>query len=312
MTEYFRTLSQRFGEGWNQFWFLPSDSSALGALRAVVGAIVTYFYLTFLPDWQYFFGPSGLLPADEVATLIRRDQAFTLLDYISEPSALWAFYFAGLIALICLTIGLMSRIAAVVSLAVIVSINMRAPLLITPAAEMIPLFLVYLSIGSSGAAYSVDALIARRRRKTVAGESVFSTIAQRLLQIHLTLVYVMMAIAQLKFEPWWSGNATWLMIARPESRLVDLTWLSSASLLVDFLTHAFVLFELAFALLVWNRTARPLMLGLATIVWCLFGIVSGMVVFSLLMIAGNLAFVSGASLRAWRGERARVVAPRVA
>ena len=30
---YFRTLSSRFGNGWNRFWFAPSDPMTLGVIR---------------------------------------------------------------------------------------------------------------------------------------------------------------------------------------------------------------------------------------------------------------------------------------
>ena len=41
----------------------------------------------------------------------------------------------------------------------------------------------------------------------------------------------------------------WWLIARPESRLVDLTWLYPTPKLIDLWTHAIVLFELGFPVL---------------------------------------------------------------
>ena len=53
----------------------------------------------------------------------------------------------------------------------------------------------------------------------------------------------------------------WWLIARPESRLVDFTWLHTTPKVIDFWTHAVVFFELTFPILIWIPLARPLLLG---------------------------------------------------
>jgi hypothetical protein len=52
-----------------------------------------------------------------------------------------------------------------------------------------------------------------------------------------------------------------------------------------------VLFEFAFALLIWSRLARPILFVAAVLVWGSVGLVSGMVDFALVMLAATLAFV---------------------
>ena len=89
----------------------------------------------------------------------------------------------------------------------------------------------------------------------------------------------------------------WWLIAKTDSRLVDLTWLHNARLLVDGLTNGVMLYQLAFPVLIWNRLARPLLLGLGLVVWGLLALVTGMVPFALAMLIASLAFVPAETMR---------------
>jgi len=126
-----------------------------------------------------------------------------------------------------------------------------------------------------------------------------ATISTRLMQIHLTGVYAAMGISKLKSPVWWEGNAVWGLIVKPESRLVNLTFMGSDSFsyLINAWTLSIVLFELAFALLIWNRRARPLMLALALPIFFGTALLTGMASWALMMLIANLAFVSPETLR---------------
>jgi hypothetical protein len=178
--------------------------------------------------------------------------------------------------------------------------------------------LLYLCLGPAGAECSLDRWLALRRAKsrtvppatdyvnpagsaaelTAPRSSSAATISLRLIQVHLTLLYAMMAIGKLSSDVWWSGEAMWWLIAKTESRLVDFTWLHRFPLVVDGLSNAVMLYQLSFPVLIWNRLARPLVLGLGVIVWGFLAMTTGMVPFALMMLAASLAFVPGPTIRA--------------
>ena len=100
--------------------------------------------------------------------------------------------------------------------------------------------------------------------------------------------------------------------------MVDVTSLSNFAFVIHAWSHAIVLLEIGFSLFIWNRLARPLMLGLAGIHWTLFALISGVPVLSAVMLAANLAFFSPEFLRtccrktaAETGEAAGNTAPAV-
>ncbi|HUY32716.1 MAG TPA: hypothetical protein VMV69_08025 [Pirellulales bacterium] len=330
---YLNTLCQVFGRGWNRFWFTPSDAFALAPVRIGAGLMAFYLVATYTPDLETFFGDNGLLPVESLKSLERqvrddnlrsflpatlretlpRQYRFSYLDYLDDRSGLWAAHIAGLVVLALFAAGCFTRVTSILSLVVFLSYVHRGPMLTAQVEPILAFVMFYLCLGPAGRSLSVDAWLAARRptvqpRQTTAVSpcpaSVAATVSIRLIQVHLTLAYAMMAIGKLAGEVWWNGLGMWWLIARPEMRLVDWTGLAAFPKLVAAWTHFQAAFELGFAVLIWNRTARPLLLALSVVAWLLLAPVTGLVTYSLMMLVANLAFVSPAWLRSVRARRA--------
>ncbi len=310
---YFRELVHRFGAGWNAFWYTPADPYVLGAIRIATGATALVWLLSYTPDLTRFFGPSGLLPPDTVARLLGPDSTtWSYFRYFSSPAELLAMHALGVVVLLAFTLGWFTRVMAVASLIVVLSTVHRGPMLTGQAEPILSMVLFYLCLGPCGACLSVDAWWARHRASRDAPtlpvqaprRLVSARVSIRLIQVHICVVYLMMGIAKVA-EPsdtWWAGDAVWWLAAKPESRLVDLTPLLSRQIyLVNAWTHGITLFELAFPLLIWNRLARPLLLAVAVPMWCATALLTGLIVFSMMMLVATAAFVDFESLRDRRG-----------
>jgi hypothetical protein len=320
MGNYFRTSANRIGGGWTRFWFTPSDAIVVSLLRVLTALVALWWYLSLLPDLQNWFGPNGMFSLDlalQQRSMSDTRFAVSLLDYVNSASQLWLVYGLGAVALVMMLFGLFSRIATIASLIFVLSFIHRAPMLSRPVDEILAPWLLYLCIGPSGANFSIDAILRRRRERNrdaslqlSAPNVVYSsaaTVAIRLMQVHLVLIYGAMIIAQAQGAAWWQGTAVWWLMARPESRLVDLTGLSGLGLsfqyVVNFFTHAIVLFELCFVFLIWNPIARPLLITLGIIMWLGLALIGGSVSFAILMLIANLAFLSPSIVRAWSGQK---------
>jgi hypothetical protein len=317
MANYFRTLCSRFGSAWTRFWFTPSDPIVLSLIRVLVGLVAIWWYLGYYTDLQAWLGPNGLFPL-EMTQQMRTDEtgtqhfAFSILDYVGSASELWFVYGLGLAALVLMTLGIFTRASTIASLVFVLSFIHRGPILARPADDILVMLLFYLCIGPSGANFSIDARLRERRQRSAFPQSAAlppmvrlssaATVATRLMQIHLCLIYAATVVAQLQVETWWQGTAVWWLMARPDSRLVDLTALSRMGLtfeyFVNFCTHAVVLYEICFALLAWNSLARPILLVLGLFVWTGIALVGGAVTFAVAMLIANLAFLRPETLRA--------------
>jgi hypothetical protein len=167
----------------------------------------------------------------------------------------------------------------------------------------------YLCLAPCGRRFSLDRLLARRTAlASPAGKaadqdlSTSSTIATRLIQIHLALLVAMMGFSKLLGETWWSGGGVWWLIARPESRLIDLTAIYATPKLIDLWTHGIVLFELGFPVLIWVPLARPLLLAIAAVVWASLALVTGDTTFALMLWIASMVFISPGVIRSCCGR----------
>ena len=305
LLSYLADLFSREGSAWNRFWFAPSDPLTLCVLRILAGLAALYYHASYTFDFILWFGPRGLLAGETVQELAGDVHPSPLFFTDAEP-ALWVFHVVGFVVLLSFTAGLLTRVTSILSLLVILSYVHRAPMLTGLFEPVLTMLMFYLCLAPAGAYLSVDSLLGRRKSSADgphdAGElhgclkSSWATVATRLIQVHLTAFYLVMASNKLMSATWWQGEAVWWLIARTESRLIDLTWLHNAVYFTNGWTHAIVIFEFAFAILIWNRVARPLLLALAVLMWGSLALITGLVGFCAIMLVANLAFVSPAAM----------------
>lgn len=280
---------------WNVFWFTPSDPLPLAVVRICAGGLFTWASIVWLLDADAFFGTGGWLPPEEVWRM--NDQPWQWSWYFAAPSASGISVLAGVTlgAAIMLTIGLATPLAAVVSLAGFISAANRAPLNVFGFDDVLGMLLVALAVGPSGAVLSVDSLLSRGMRQPAA--SVLATIAIRLIQVHLCVIYFFSGCGKLLGASWWEGTALWGSIANVQYRTLDLTRLARHPLVVNVITLATLFWEVSYPALVWPRLTRRLVLAMAVLVHLGIGLAMGMMEFGLAMIVANMAFIPAVVLR---------------
>jgi len=140
-----------------------------------------------------------------------------------------------------------------------------------------------------------------------------ANVAIRLIQVHVAALYLVIGLTMLggtmgaEYDPtWWRGEGMWWLIAKSESRLVDLTFLhgTTPTYLVNIWSHAVVAINLACGVLLWNRLARPLLLVLAAVSWVALAVVTGLVSYCVIMVVAGVAFVSPERIARWTGAAA--------
>jgi len=144
-----------------------------------------------------------------------------------------------------------------------------------------------------GNVWSLDCWIAGRRGiASPVRASTSTTVATRLLQLHLCVMYLFGGIDKAKGEFWWDGSAVWYAIANLEYQSLNLTWLVKQPWLIALLTHVTLFWETFYPVLIWPRFTRPIFLAMAIAVHGGIALALGMKTFGLAMIIANLAFVS--------------------
>lgn len=327
---YLGGLGRDAWTAWNRFAFTPADPTPLGVVRVAAGALAFWSLLVYGLDLRAYLGGDGWMSraaADEI--LATRPGAWTFWTLLPE-SLLRPAWVLCLVVLALFTVGLGSRVTAVLAWGITVATARRATASLYGFDQILSTWLLYLAVtGASGKAVSLDRYLARWRRNRaelarrpksgqwsppagVPEPSVAANLGLRLIQCHLVFIYGMAALAKFQGADWWNGNAFWGTVAAGEFRLFDLTWLASYPSLIQFCTHAGLALELSYPVLVWVRPIRPLMMAAIVFMHVGIGVTLGLTEFSLAMIAGNLAFCDGRWLRSLvAGRKPRVPAGRV-
>jgi hypothetical protein len=289
---YWEEWTAAAGEGWNQFWFSPRSSQQLALVRIATGLTALLYFIGYAGDLVRWLGPNSLLPMETVRQLLndRANFHYSLLALATKPGELLFFEVVAFVAAGCLTIGLFSRVAAGVTLTMLLSYVHRAPMISGLSEPILAMLLFYLCFVPAGEWFGVNAWLQQRKTGEEPPASVFANLGTRLIQVHLAAFVFMMGMSKLSSEPWWNGEAIWFLIAQTRSRPVNLTFLRSSTFLLNFWAHAIVALEFAFPILIWNRFARPLLLVIGPVLWLSIGIVGGHLLFALAMCAATAAF----------------------
>ena len=118
----------------------------------------------------------------------------------------------------------------------------------------------------------------------------------------------MAGLGKLQGPSWWTGMAIWRTMTAGEFAVGNFTAMAEWPLVLNFLTHFSLALELLYPILIWVRIARPLILAGALAMHLGIAVINpGLAEFSLVMLAANLAFISGPWLRglATGGDRRR-------
>lgn len=283
---------------WNRFWFTPTDPGTLCLIRILAGSMLFYTHLIWTFDLEAFFGPRSWLTASVVTQSTTFADSWSVLSWCRGSWSLWTFHGLALATFALLMLGLWTRFAAVVAFVFAVSYAHRTPGALFGLDQINSLLSLYLIVGPSGSRFSIDAWRARRARRAVATPSITANMAIRLIQCHLCVIYAVAGLSKLQSAAWWNGSAVWGAIANQEYQTLDVTWLAHWPLIVSALTHATVVFEVSYCVLIWNRWTRPLVLFAATCLHLGIVFVLGMPTFGLAMLIANVAFVSPSFVRA--------------
>ncbi|NDC63986.1 MAG: hypothetical protein EBZ59_08415, partial [Planctomycetia bacterium] len=284
-------------EAWNAFWFTPADPLPLAVVRIATGALLAWSSAVWLLDANAFFGPGGWLAAQDVWRMNDQPWQWSWFFATESPVVVRLLAATTLLAAVLLTVGLATPLAAIVSLAGLVSAANRAPLNVFGLDDVLGMLLVPLALGPAGAACSLDRLLWPGPRAAV--PSVRANVAIRLIQVHLCIVYLFSGLGKLLGASWWEGTALWGAVANVRYRTLDLTWLARHPLLTNALTLATVFWEVFYPALVWPRLTRRLVLAMAVAVHLGIGVSMGMMEFGLAMLAANLAFIPADRFRGW-------------
>ena len=286
--------------GWNRFWFEPTDPATLGMIRICAGAMLLYTHLVWGLDLTTFFGAHGWLAPGAVASIQEGSFTWSYLWWFESSWALWTVHVAALVVFAMLTVGLFTRVAAVLAWIAALSYVGRATGALFGLDQINVMLAMYLAVGPSGDAFSVDRWLKARRAggPLPVRHSWTANLAIRLIQLHMCVIYLFAGMSKLTGMAWWDGTAMWMAFGNMEYQSLDMTWMADWPRVMNLLTHVTIFWETFYVALIWPRLTRPVMLALAVPLHMGIAVCLGMMTFGLIMLVGNMAFVPPWVIRA--------------
>lgn len=259
---------------------------------------------------------------------------FSIWFHVSDPNTMMVVHLGILAIMVLFTAGFCTRVTSVLTWLAALCYIHRSQQVLFGMDTMMSILLFYLMIGKSGAALSVDRWIQKRRAIRASIErcgsiddrtraflaapppSALAGLAIRLIQVHFCFIYLASGLSKLKGAAWWDGSAIWDVMVNPEFTLLRYPWYEWAVRQlaeVKPLYHAFItggawftlFLEIAFPFLVWTRW-RPFMVWCALLLHAGIGILMGLNLFELMMMAMLLAYIPGWVIREWLGKDGQI------
>jgi hypothetical protein len=264
--------------------------------------MLVYTHAVWGLELEAFFGPNGWLPPEAVHALQSEQTVFSYWWWI-PVNWMWFAHGIALAVLVLFTVGCWTRITSVLAFIITISYANRVPAALFGLDQINAMLTLYLAIGPSGAALSVDRLLTRFRltRRSLKADaqqprcellpSPSANLAIRLIQVHMCVIYLFAGVSKLQGTAWWSGEAMWLTFANLEYQSLDMTWLAHYPWLLNLMTHVTIVWEISFCALIWRPHWRPLMLFIGVLLHVGIGAFLGMWTFALIMLVGCASFL---------------------
>ena len=292
------TFAQQWSAAWNAFWFRPSAPHTLALMRILTGLMVLYSHAVWTLEFDGFIG-GKLLSLDYRPHLFQNplESTFAWSHFDWLPAEMWMpAHILGLLAVVCYIAGWQTKFFSCVTAALVISYANRATGALFGLDQILAFLTLYLAVSNCGGAFSIDRWLSSRKhlKRDAAQASPWNSIATRLIQIHLCVVYLFAGLGKCQGDTWWNGEAIWGALASYEYQTVDMTFMADQMGVVAVVTLLTLFWEVSYAALIWPKLTRPIMLTLAIPMHLGIGICMGMMTFGLVMLIANLSFISPA------------------
>jgi Vitamin K-dependent gamma-carboxylase len=255
-------MLRRFVDAWNQFFFAEQSPLPIALFRIFFGVMVVATLVQLRPDWLNWYGVHSWVTNSTARALEpgMRLNVFAILP--QDDGWINAFFWVAIGSAILLTVGLFTRINAVLVFICLTSVHQRNLYINHGGDTFLRLAGFFLMFAPAGAVLSLDRMICTRRGKESSNIRPRSPWAQRMIQVQLTLVYLVTFLVKIKGDSWLHGTALFYIYHLDELRRFPVpAWvLRPAVLRVE--TWLALGLEFCLGTLIWVRRLRYPILGL--------------------------------------------------
>ena len=307
---------RRLIRSWDRFLFKPVSPVPIAAYRVLLGTLVLANALLLLPELDALFGERGVLPMADALRYTRTPRLNVLAWLPNERVWLYAFFGTFVVAAACLTVGLLTRLSALLVFVGLASLHHRNMVILNSADTVMRLGVFCQIFSAAGRALSVDRWLRVRRGVEPPGPPApAAPWAQRLIQIQLAVAYLATVRWKLSGFTWVDGTAVYYATRLTEFERFPVPFLFDHIRGIQLATWGTLLVEFALATLVWFRDLRYPVLVAGLLLHLGLEYSMNIPLFQWVMVAGYVLFVDPHDVqraRRWlTARRAPVPSPLV-
>lgn len=267
-------LARRAWESWCAFWFESNKPLQLRLFRICFGVLAFLYYAHRTLDLELYYSSAGIMPLSVVNELLPMEFRWSILFHLTSTPMLWALHLTSLAAIFALTIGFYPRVAALVAYVLHVSFmhrNMSPSYGVDLISTFFLLYLVFVN--------------------TKKQRSFPSSIATRMIQMQVCIIYAYSGLEKARGMQWWGGEALWGVFANSQLMRFDASFMAQFPLAIVAITYATLAWEIYFPALVWVRgIVRNSMLLGGVALHLGIGLFVNIPFFGMLMIVSYIVF----------------------
>jgi hypothetical protein len=292
------------------FWFKFGSPVTMGVFRAIMGGLTFINFAMISVLFRDFYSETGYVPAWMGSKVLDKDvwlvhdgsihfPRINLLYGVTDYRLLVAFNIFVLLAALFTCLGLFTRISSICLAIGVITLHHRNSSILHGGDTVIRLYSIYMAIAPSGAAFSLDRLIAVRKGLAPAIPPLVSVWPQRLMAYNCCLIYFTTVWGKRFGDLWVSGNATWYPARLHEFDRFPVPAFFNNFPMVKVTTFGTLIIEFALATLVWFKPLRKWILLGGIMLHGFIDYTMNIPLFGYLMATLYLTFFEGEEVAAW-------------
>lgn len=288
-------------KGLNDWWFGYGSPVEMGVFRIIMGFLIFTNQLMVGIYFEQWFTERGFVPVAVNQHYLGEGTArLSLLPGVTDSRITLAFYILVTIAALTTCLGLWTRVSSIVLALGIITLHHRNSLILHGGDLVIKMGAIYIALAPSGAACSLDRLIALWKGKAPLIPAAVSLWPQRLVQFQVALIYFTTVWHKAFGSYWRDGTAAWYPLHLKEFERFWLPeFMREAPVLITAVTYGTLAVELAMATLIFFKPWRKWVLLAAIGLHLSIEYMMNIPLFAFLMISTYLAFYRGEEISEW-------------
>ncbi len=243
---------------WRKFWFEPVSPLPLCLYRICFGwCILEGTISQMYPAMNFWFGQHAITTLDAVNRYFwSQDPTLDILILFPQTEHGIAIFFAIYIAAaVCLTVGLFTRLSAIIVCLGTISMHHYQPYNINGGDSFLRLVSIFLCFSNCGAMLSLDRVLERLQVYPLA-EPVLNPWAQRMIQVQQAFAYWNTFCWKIVGPQWLDGTAVYYATRLDDMYKYNLPILLNQLWIVKLLTWGTLVIEFAMWTFVWVPELR--------------------------------------------------------